>query len=63
MTIRELIEKAGDDLDRDVYFLPAPEAVDYLEVSGAMLVPAAANDMYDESGEPLPVGALVLFPH
>ena len=50
-------------IDNGLYFLPTPGSPDYIEVASSLVVPADANDMEDADGNPLPEGAIALFPH
>lgn len=61
MTLRDLIEKAGGELDRPIYFLPSPECPDYINVVSAVV--GTDDGMTDENGDQLPSDAIVLFPN
>lgn len=62
-------------LDRDIYFLPSPSSLDYLEVDTCMIVDCNPDtdcslleddyqrDMTDPNGELVPTGSMVLFPY
>ena len=70
MTLRQLLDKRAD-LDAPLYFMADPRSGDYLEVATAMLVtPYVLSEdkdagvvMTDDLGDPIPEGALLLFPN
>jgi hypothetical protein len=61
MTLRDLLEKANGDLDREIFFLTSPNCLDYLQAETAYIVQNKEN-MNDSNGESVPEGSIIIFP-
>lgn len=59
----QAISKAEEVQDRGLYFLPHGGAPDYIEVSSTLDVDGTEDDMIDATGDPIPAGSVVFFPH
>jgi hypothetical protein len=62
MTLRDLINRSGGELDRPLFFLPFPDANEYIEIESMLLMKEEDLEMLDDWGNPVPSNAIVLFP-